>query len=646
MIIYFKEYKTVFVTFLVLTFLFYGNSLKNKYALDDDYVTVTNFPQKGQEYTPNHALVSKGFGGIVKIWKSRYAHDSEGSFDYRPFTTTTFAIEYGIFGQNPLISHLINLLIYFTCSWLIFCVLLKLLGSHEYGFSISFICSLIYLIHPIHSEVVNNLKCRDELLAFSLSLLALWFSLKAYEKLTFKNILFIFIFLALALFSKRTATLTFAIIPLCLLFFRKINAKKASILFMLLIATELVISIVKTSFVSEKSVRHFYHFENPLYTDHVSFLHKIIIGIKTFGFYVEFSLLPYPFRYYYGTNTFDLSINLNIYFLITLLFIAFLGYVIYKNKDKLLLFATLLFSGCVIPFTNIGTPAPGVLGERFAYFATFGFCLILALFIVKYFKKINYQSFSQFFSKPLIYLLPIMIICMFYVWNRNSKWYNKVVLFEHDIKHLDKSAKANSLLANEYFEMLRSTNKKYSDQVLVQKCLNHYDLAMSSDSSFFTAYNNSGVLYYSYLNDIKTAKKYFLLGIRHRPLYSQAYENLGNCYKQEQDFDKALECYRKSIEINPKQFTAYISAINLLFEKKEYDKTVKIVNIAYINFPDNYELIAQEANCYFMKGDTLDAITKYEEAYRVNPNQNLAQFLSQKYKEVGNFTKAEFYKNK
>ena len=646
MIIYFKEHKSVFFTFLVFTFLFYGNSLRNKYALDDDYITVTNFPQKGNEYKPNHALVSKGFSGIPKIWKSRYAHDSEGSFDYRPFTTTTFAIEYAIFGQNPFISHLINLLIYFVSVWLVFCILLNLLQGNEFAYSISLLTALVFLIHPMHTEVVNNLKCRDELLAFVLSLLTLWYSLKFYEKPTFKYIILIFLFLSLAIFSKRTAVLAFAIIPLCIIFFKKVNIKYATTIISVLILIGIIASFIKTNIVSEKTIRHYYHFENPLYTDHVSFLHKIIIGIKTFGFYVKFSLLPYPFRYYYGTNTFDLSTDINIYFLITVLFIGFLSYYIFKHKDKLLLFATLLFCGCILPFINIGTPAPGVLGERFAYFSSLGFCLLISIILVKFIKLNKYKSISDFVSKPLIYLLPVMIISIIYIWNRNSNWKNKVSLFEHDIVHLEVSAKANSLLANEYFEMLRSTNKKYPDQILVQKCLKHYNAAMTSDSSFYTAYNNSGVLYYSYLNDFKTAKKYFLLGIRHRPLYAQAYENLGNCYKQENNFNKAFECYKKSIEINPKQYSAYTSAIDLLFEQKKYDNTIKVIHTAYSSFPDNYELMAQEANCFLMKGDTVNAINKYEEAYAVNPNQNLAHFLSQKYKEIGDLAKAEFYKNK
>lgn len=642
----FKEHKKIFYCFLVLTFLFYGNSLRNKYALDDDYITVTNFPIKGQAYTPNHSLVSKGFGGIKKIWQSRYAHDSEGAFDYRPFTTTTFAIEYGIFGQNPLVSHLINILIYFISIWLMFCVLLKLLEDQEQKFALAFLCSLLFLIHPIHSEVVNNLKCRDELLAFTFCMSALWFSIEAYSKPTFKNILLIILFLALGLFSKRTAMMTFAIIPLCIIFFRKINFNKASISLVIIAFVYFLTSLIKTNIVSEKSVRHFYHFENPLYTESISLIHRIIVAIKTFGFYVEFSLLPYPLRYYYGGNMFDLSADINIYFLIAITFLAVLGFYIYKSKNKVLLFATLLFCGCIAPFTNISTPAPGVLGERFAYFSSFGFCLIISIIILNYVKTVSFKSISDFFSKPLVYILPVIIISMVYAWNRNAKWNTKLTLFENDITHLEKSSKANSLIANEYFEMLRSTNKKYSDQVLIQKCIKHYTSAIANDSSFFSAYNNVGVVYYSYLGDIKTAKKFFTLAIRHRPFYAQAYENLGNCFKKELNTSKAYECYKKSIELNPKQYSAYLAIIDLFFEKKEYNKSIKIVEIASINFPNNYELTAQEANCYLMKGDTLDAINMYEKAYTINPNSYLAEFLAQKFKETRNEVKYEFYKNK
>ena len=36
-----------------------------------------------------------------------------------------------------------------------------------------------------------------------------------------------------------------------------------------------------------------------------------------------------------------------------------------------------------------------------------------------------------------------------------------------------------------------------------------------------------------------------------------------------------------------------------------------------------------------MKGDTINAIKNFEEAYKLNPNQNLARFLQKKYLENG-----------
>jgi hypothetical protein len=138
--------KKIAYLFLILTFLFYGNSLFNKYALDDEYVTVTNFKQDNANYEPNHALVKKGFSGLAKIWKSRYAHDSESSFDYRPIVTSTFAIEYGLFGQNPFISHLINLLIYFFTCYLLYQCILKLFEDYEFKYTISFLSAFIFFL--------------------------------------------------------------------------------------------------------------------------------------------------------------------------------------------------------------------------------------------------------------------------------------------------------------------------------------------------------------------------------------------------------------------------------------------------------------------------------------------------------------------
>lgn len=634
MIALFKEHKTLFYCFLILSFLFYGNSLKNKYALDDDYITVTNFPIKGQQYSPNHGLVAKGFMGIPKIWKSRYAHDGESTFEYRPVTTSSFAIEYAIFVQNPFISHLVNILLYFFTVSILFCVLISLFESIDRKLEITFLTCLLFLIHPLHTEVVNNIKCRDELFAMLFPLIAFWYSLKFYKKANVKYLFLIFLFLLLGILSKKSAMIFVAIIPLGLIFFRKINIKVFFSTTLFLVISYLSFTFIKGKIITEKSFRNLYDFENPLYSIKISLVAKMIAGLKTLGFYLKLFLFPYPLRFYYGGNFLDVYSMFDIYAILAIFFLGLAGFYYFKTKNKLFLFGLLLFLGSIFPFLNFMVPVAGVYGERLAYISSIGFSVMIISIIIPFIKNTDITQFSGLTNKPKIYGLAIIFISMIYTWNRNSAWYDKLTLFENDIVHLEKSAKANSLIANEYFEQLRNPNLKSNPQTVMQKCIKHYSQAVTNDSSFFSAYNNAGVVYYSYLKDYTRAKKLFTLAIRHRPLYSQAHENLGNCYKQERNIAKAYWCYKKSYEIDPKQYSAYIALINMFFEEKNYDKCLEIIDIARFNVDNNYELTAQEANCYLMKKDLKKAIEKYEEAYQFNPNPDLEKFISQKRAEL------------
>ncbi len=634
--------KTTYI-FLIITILFYGNSIFNKYSLDDEYVTVTNFKDGNLKYEPNHKLVKDGFKGITKIWQSTYANDGESSFDYRPFVTTTFAIEYGIFGQNPYVSHLINVILYFFIIILIYNCLLKLFKDYEFKHALSLLTSVLFLIHPAHTEVVNNLKCRDELLVLLFSLLSLLYYLKYIDSTKIKSILLSGIFIILGLFCKRTGILAFGLIPLSLFFYRQLNKKQIIILVFTLIASISLYSIIKSILITENDIRYYYHFENPLYTQTINFLEKIIIAIQSFGFYIKFCFIPYPFRFYYGYNTINLlSLDINIITGISFIICSFWYYHKYKNKH--FLFAFLLFSGCIFPFTNFMDIMPGIVGERLLFYASLGFCILISSIIIYKFPKILISNFNHFFKKPISYSIPILVICFFIVINRNNDWYNKLTLFEHDNKCLLKSAKANSLLGNEYFEMLQKSQKKYSNQTLIQKCIKHYNLAISIDSSLYSSCNNLGVVYFSYLGDIKKAKTYFELAIKQKINYPRAFLNLGNCYLQEKKTDTAFFFYKKAILLNPKEYSAYLTCINSFFNTKQYDKALKMIEITNNYFPVNYEIKAQEGNCYFMKNDIEKSLAIFHEAYQLNPNHALAQFISEQALKTGNKNFYEKYK--
>lgn len=646
MIAIYKQHKKIVLVFFVLAFLLYGNALRNKYALDDEYITVTNFPVKGQNYVPNNELVSKGFAGIGKIWKSRYAHDNESSFDYRPITSTSFAIEYGIFGQNPFVSHLINILLYGLTIFVLFCVLLLLFESYENKLVIATLTAFIFLILPSHTEVVNNIKCRDEIFSFLFPLIAFWHCLKAYEKPSAKHLILIVVFLILGYYSKRTAIIFLGVISLSFIFFRKVNLKRVLVAFGLFAIIFIIAFIIKKQVISETSIRKFYHFENPMFTEHFSFMDKIMAAIKTIGYYIKFSIIPYPFRNYYGTNVVDLSSKPDIYLFSAILFLTGSAWYYYKTKNKLFLFGALLFLGGIFPFSNLMTPVAGVVGERLGYNASLGVAVMLSALMAPLFNSSTSFTLNGLIKKPGVYFSPVVLLCVILIWTRNTNWKDKLTLFEHDITHLEVSAKANSLMANEYLEMLKNQNFKYPPETLIQKGIKYYTTAIKNDSSFYSAYNNAGVIYYSYIRDLTNAKLYFKLALKARPVYPQAYENLGNCYKQENKIDSAFQCYIHALKQDPKQYTAYIACVKLFYEAKQYKRAIAINKVAQKYYPADYTLVGQEADAYFMLGNIKPALEKYEEAYNISPSPQLANYLAIKYLELGDTSNYNLYKNK
>src|ERR1035437_3769475 len=211
------------VLITVFVFLIYGNSIKNEYALDDNYVTVTNLKE------PGNSRVAKGIKGIPEIFSSHYVESSSQSFEYRPLVLATFAIEYQFFGSNPHVSHFISVLIYALTCLLLFSILCKLLKNYNIVFPLLII--FLFITHPIHTEVVDNIKCRDELLSFLFGICSLHFFLKSTEaKNKWLPVVLAIVFLLMALLCKRTAVLFIALIPLAIYFFTSIKLKQIVII--------------------------------------------------------------------------------------------------------------------------------------------------------------------------------------------------------------------------------------------------------------------------------------------------------------------------------------------------------------------------------------------------------------------------------
>jgi len=209
----------------VFSFLLYSQTIKFDFVLDDESFYVQN------------KLVQGGLNNIGSIFTSPSIGEQSqytSNQPYRPITILVFAIEHSIFKNSTIGLHFFNVLIYTLTLLVLYSALKKLFAN--YSSSLIALIVLLYASHPVHSEVVANIKTLDEILAALFGFSAWYYFLNITDdnKSDIKNTIFFSIFSLLTVLSKESGIVFFAILPLSLLLIKKVEFKKV-ILFSLTI---------------------------------------------------------------------------------------------------------------------------------------------------------------------------------------------------------------------------------------------------------------------------------------------------------------------------------------------------------------------------------------------------------------------------
>ena len=167
-----------------LAFAQYLQTLPYEFVLDDVIVVKENdFVKKGLSGIPEilHTESMVGYFGEQK--------DLIPGARYRPLSIVSFALEYEIFGDfNPRINHLINIVLYGLCGFLLFLFLGNIIKSDKkLWLSIPILAGLIWMVHPVHSEAVANIKGRDEIMSLLFSLMCLLLSISIFSCLLYTS---------------------------------------------------------------------------------------------------------------------------------------------------------------------------------------------------------------------------------------------------------------------------------------------------------------------------------------------------------------------------------------------------------------------------------------------------------------------------
>lgn len=610
---------------LLLCFLFYANSLSNGYAIDDEYVTVTN-PTNVEH--PNHPFVSKGFSGIPDIFGSSYVIEGDQNFGYRPIVLTTYAIEYAFFGANAGVSHFVNIVLYALVALLIYVLIRRVF--EEKGRWLALIVSAFWVIHPMHTEVVNNLKSRDELLCMTFGLLASLCFVSFVKTKRWWLIGAGLLTLSLAFLSKETALAFLGIIPLLMYFKDASQWKVIGMITVLVLLVVVGFNRVRMSALQDHTNREYAYYENPLLVEPDQHSESALASY-VYGWYSLHMLVPVKQVSYYGFEAIEMQDWTKPLVWVSAVFhllLLLLGLVWLRRKHPVSL-GVLLYIGVLFGFSNLMKPIVGIVADRFTFIASLGFSLAIGWCIWYGYEKLKDKKANNLLIGGLALLLIGFAII---TWNRNSEWKDKLTLFAADVAKAPRSAKLHTLYASaltEYGSPFKIEEARFTQQqnMLVQQAASqgqtyvperysvamapileqvksHYQSAIEIYPEYGAALNNLAHVYLQYEQDGASAQPLLERSVAVDSSYLPARLNLAYCMVVSGDLDGAAGHYHYVQEHSNEYPDAYTRLADAYINKGEYALAVDEILSYQQAFPDGLDMLTASMDGW-IKGNEL-----------------------------------------
>ncbi|MBN2682876.1 MAG: hypothetical protein JXR58_10235 [Bacteroidales bacterium] len=626
-----------YLLLLVLCFVLYGNTIPNKYSLDDEYVVY------------NHPLVEKGFAGIPQILVSHYSDIGEKNFGYRPLVKLSFAIETGIFGINPHVSHTINVLLYFLLLVVILLILKRIL--RDYHPIIPLLITIIFAAHPIHTEVVASLKNRDQLLSDLCGFSSLLFLLRYADLKKIKFIVFALLLFIAGYFSKQGIVVFFLLIPLSLYFFTDMKMRKILIFLLAILVVSVILKYLPRTFLTGGN-RPIDYYENPLFYDG-GIVKRFALGFLSGWYYLGFLLFPHPLKYYYGYNEVpmpdlgDPAVIASILIHLALLVYAILGF----KRKSILSFSILFYLISVSIYLNVLQPVMGIVGERFVFVGSFSFSILLVLALYRIFNE-NGKKILVSAYKTTSIIAILLIIVIFYGCKtvfRNTNWKDHETLYTADMPKLEKSVKANELMAfiimddvYKDFNSGKDLKSKIKKIETAKRCYyRSLDLYFENQKTWI----NLGSMYSNFYHNYDSAIICYKNVLKFSPKDTKALMNIGKVYELQNNFDQSYKYWQEVIIIDSSHIEA-ISQLSKIENKRGNFDLAKEMNERIMKIAPESDLpYINIANFLYMKGEIDQAIKYAETAIKKNPdNYKVCNLLSDYFDKKGKNEKARHYK--
>jgi tetratricopeptide (TPR) repeat protein len=636
---------------IIMAFLLYGQTMWYDYALDDSIVIKKNEFAKQGVAGIGDILSNDTFVGFFGKKKNLVAGGR-----YRPLSVVTFAIEYQMFGLNPGISHFFNILLYALTGIILFKIfsyLLARFNAIKWYFSLPFVATLLFMAHPVHTEVVANIKGRDEIMTLLGSLVTLWYSLKYLDTKKMKYLVYSFIAFFLAYLSKENTVTFLAVIPLAIYFFTDHKLKDNLVSFVPLVVATIIFLGIRQAILGSFTAPVAKELMNNPFLE-ASTGEKYATIFYTLGLYIKLLFYPHPLTYDYYPKQIPIIGWDDIRAWGSLLIYVVLGIyaLITFRKKSLVSFSIIFFIATLSVVSNLVFPVGTFMNERFIFISSIGFCLIIAWFLVEKLPLLikNQKTYTNVLTGILTVVLLLYSVKSI---SRNRAWADDYTLFTTDASTSTESAKGNAAVASLYREKAEAALDPKEKDKFWKLAIKHFAKAIEVHPKYFDVHLDLAVCHFKHNKNMKEVNRLLIAAFKLNdtnpkvmqfsnaiynelekprdklaffqklneinPDHYQVLYTIGSIYgKDLQNLDRAIEFLEKAIEKNPKGVEAYKDLAVAYGFKKEYEKSIEMSKKAiaidpsdgqvYVNIGVNYRNMGNEAKAkeYFAKAAEWD----------------------------------------
>jgi tetratricopeptide (TPR) repeat protein len=519
---------------------------------------------------------------------------------YRPLSIVTFAIEQQVLGSKEKVKpktdlstvrHVVNVLLYILSVVALFYFLLFYVFKDTPD--AAFLAALIFLIHPLHTEVVANVKSRDEILSFLFIMLTFISVFRYRENKKTGTLVCGLLFYFLALLSKEYAVTLVVFIPMLFFILKKDPFIKSIISAIPYFIVAIIYLLIRYKIVGKGATEENSDVLNNPYM-FATASEKWATKIEVLNHYVRLLFYPKSLSsdYSYSTIPYTNFGNPLVWFSIVFHLSLISATIILFFRRNILAFAFSFYLLHLALVCNLFFDVGATMGERLVYHSSFGFAIAVAVCLSWIIQKISTEKMQQGILITLCLL--IIIPAGFSVVKRNADWKNDNTLFIHDAEVVPNSALVNGNAGKAYVDLSEMPENKAREKELLAKAIYHLNRSVSIHSQYVNGYLNLGVCYFK-LKDFDRAKVYWDKAksiFPNNPYLKRNFPLLGTAYLNEalkiggKDPQKAIDLLEKSVVCDPANPDLWYNLGGACFTVKNYKRAKEAWDQTLLLKPD------------------------------------------------------------